>query len=228
MSDGTAKVLVGLDRDGTINAVIDSRLGELEDWRKRVELLPGVLDGLRRIKKIPNARTFIATNQDGVALNGEPHRNLDMRRAREVNQFIINKLDGGILIDASFICPFVDKQYARRASEKGRTIIKSYYRDNHVDRKPNPGMIKKAARKFGTTVEESEIFFIGDAITDVLTGIRAGGIGILVPTRTTRRNEIAEARRMQQESRNQDRVEIADTLLNAAALIERKVLDNID
>jgi histidinol-phosphate phosphatase family protein len=58
-------------------------------------------------------------------------------------------------------------------------------------RKPQPGMVAKAAAELG--VEVGRCAVVGDIIGDVRAGLAAGGRGVLVPTRRTRRAEVGAA-----------------------------------
>jgi histidinol phosphatase-like enzyme len=61
-------VLIGIDRDGTINKDEDYFLGSSPDWKGQVKLLPGVIEGIRMLKSLKDIYVFIVTNQAGVAL----------------------------------------------------------------------------------------------------------------------------------------------------------------
>jgi histidinol-phosphate phosphatase family protein len=58
-------------------------------------------------------------------------------------------------------------------------------------RKPAPGMVLAAARALG--VDPAEVVVIGDIGADVQAAARAGARGILVPTATTRAEEVEAA-----------------------------------
>jgi len=58
-------------------------------------------------------------------------------------------------------------------------------------RKPQPGLIAAAARRFG--IETAECAVIGDIGSDMEAARAAGACGVLVPTHVTRVEEIASA-----------------------------------
>ena len=59
------------------------------------------------------------TNQSGVALKEGRFDKLDMDRAKEVNEEIIERLNShGAYIEDSVICPYVDLDYLKKANKK--------------------------------------------------------------------------------------------------------------
>ncbi len=181
-------VLICVDRDGTINLDENHYLGSKEDWEKHIKFLPGVIPGLKILNRIPNSKIVIITNQSGVALGGEEFEKLTEKRLKEVNYEIIKRLKAkGANIDASFSCPYVDESYVKKAESKGRVVIKKYVKDNHPDKKPNIGMIIKAAKRYGKELKEiKHKFMIGDRYTDIETGLKAGCTSILITSYKTK------------------------------------------
>ena len=172
--------LVCLDRDGVINKDKNYYLGSSHDWKKQVEILPGVVEGIRRLNSASNLETFILTNQSGVGLLDFPL--LDEKRAQEVNNYIMQLLRmQGAFVKRDFICPFLDEKYSAIERQAGHTIDMRYFRENPEDLKPRIGMVKKSATVVGRTLEECRIFFVGDRASDVQTGLNARGYGILIP-----------------------------------------------
>ena len=124
-----------LDRDGTLN-FDPGYLGDPE----LVELLPGVADGLSRLKNEFNFKLIVVSNQSGItrgliidedvkAVNGRINEKLDLHNAA---------------IDAFYYCPF------------------------HPDfdpiekcdcRKPSPKMVFKATEDFSIDLKKS--YFVG-------------------------------------------------------------------
>ena len=174
-------ILVCIDRDGTINEDNNDFLGKTQDWKAKVKFLPGIIQGIRLLNQIPNSKIFIITNQAGVALTDKEFKELTEQRYQEVNEHIVQELaKQGAIIRGVFGCPYIDSKYAEKSKQRGRTVDPKYIIDNHPDLKPNPGMIEKAAKSLGKSLEQCQIYMIGDRLTDVQTGLNAGGIGILV------------------------------------------------
>ncbi len=209
-------ILVCLDRDGTVNEDKNNFLGKTENWKSQVKFLPGVVQGIKLLNQISNLEIFIITNQAGVALADEEFKYLTEQRYREVSEYMIQQLaKKGARITGVFGCPYVDLKYAEKSKKRGRTINPEYLIDNHSDWKPNPGMVKKAAESLGKTLEQCEIYFIGDRLSDVQTGLNAGGIGILVSSSKTK--ELGDEEKVQQLKLQYPRkVYIAKDFLDAA------------
>jgi histidinol-phosphate phosphatase family protein len=207
------KILVCSDRDWTINVDAKHFLGAAENWREQVEFMPGVVEGINLLNGVDKVSFFIISNQAGVALGGNRFNALTEERVREVNDFIIDKLGkNGARVDGCFFCPFVSENYVRDKEEAGITINKEYVRDKNQDRKPDIGMIQKAAKKVGVKIEDCLIYVIGDRDSDVKTGLNAGGKGVLVPSpKTKERGDIEKLKALPQ-----DRIFVADDFLDAA------------
>ncbi len=114
------------------------------------------------IKKLNDAGylVILATNQSGVA------RGI----VQESNVKLINKM---IMDDFK---------------SRGAQIIDAYYCPHPVDggchcRKPNPGMLEMASEKHG--IDLSKSWMVGDRMTDVVAGLKAGCKSILLQNSTT-------------------------------------------
>ena len=124
-------ILICVYRDGTINLDENFYLGSKSHWRNQLEFLPGVVDGIKILNGIPNAKVVIVTNQSGVALQGDDFELLTEQRAREVNEHIIAELSKlGARIDGYRMCPYVTSEYAKHAAEKGREVSSEYVKDD--------------------------------------------------------------------------------------------------
>jgi D-glycero-D-manno-heptose 1,7-bisphosphate phosphatase len=141
---------VFLDRDGTL-------MREVEYCRDpaRVELLPGVVEGLSRLRE-RGYKLVIITNQSGIG------RGLMTTTEYEAVHARLMELLGTDLIDGTYYCP---DHHPDRASER---------------RKPAPGMLLEAARDLGLDLGAS--FLIGDKISDLECARAAGARGVLVRT----------------------------------------------
>jgi len=77
------KILICIDRDGTL--IHDERehlfLGRDDNWQAKVKILPLVIEGLKKMRTLPNAAIYMITNQAGVAISDYPL--LTIEKARE-------------------------------------------------------------------------------------------------------------------------------------------------
>jgi D-glycero-D-manno-heptose 1,7-bisphosphate phosphatase len=216
-------ILVGLDRDGTINEDNNDFLGKTEDWKSRVKFLPGVIEGINLLNQISNTEIFIITNQAGVALADEEFKELTEQKYQEVSRYMIQELaKQGAIIKGVFGCPYIDLKYAEKSRQRGRQVNPEYVKDNHPDWKPNPGMIKKAAESLGKTLDQCQIYMMGDRLTDVQTGLNAGGTGILVSSVKTQ--ELGDKEKTKQlQLQYPNRIYIAKDFFDAAKYIAARV-----
>ncbi|MFC2059481.1 D-glycero-alpha-D-manno-heptose-1,7-bisphosphate 7-phosphatase [Chloroflexota bacterium] len=150
------KRAVFLDRDGTIIEDV----GYLNE-RSRIKFLPRASEAIRLLNET-GFKVIIATNQSGVARGYFTEEKL-----REINSYIQESLaEHGAFIDETYYCP-----------HHVEGIIEEYKKECYY-RKPNPGMIEKAAVEFDISLKDS--FVVGDKITDIEAGHRAGCQTILL------------------------------------------------
>ena len=152
----TGRPAAFLDRDGVL--IEDSGYPHRPEDLK---LIPGAAAAVRRMKDA-GYRTVIVTNQSGVA------RGLfSEERMHAFNAELVARLaQDGAVIDAVYACPFHEKAVEAR-----------YRHPDHPDRKPNPGMILRAAADHGLDLERS--LMIGDRESDMEAARRAGVRGYL-------------------------------------------------
>jgi rfaE bifunctional protein nucleotidyltransferase chain/domain len=135
--------LVLLDRDGTLIR----NLPFLHDPAK-VEILPGVLDGLLKLQAA-GLRLAIGSNQQGIGLGY-----YTVQDFIAVNQRLLRELGGhGIRISKIYFCPHS-------------------LADQCSCRKPAAGMITRAMRELGVAPEHT--FLVGDSDDDMQAGADAG------------------------------------------------------
>lgn len=151
-----------MDRDGTLMEDIDL-LHKAED----VEIF---LFSASAIKKINNSNymAFLITNQPMVA------RNLcDIPTVKEIHNKLETLLgEEGAYLNDIYFCPHhPDSGYPEENKE---------FKIDCTCRKPKPGMINRAVKKYNVDVESS--WFIGDTTTDIQAGINAGLKTALVRT----------------------------------------------
>lgn len=146
-----------LDRDGTINVEVNY-LYKAED----LKLLPGVVDAIKKFN-IMGYKVIVVTNQSGVARGY--YKEEDVMKLHGQIQNILRENDAWI--DAFYYCPH---------------HIEGNLKDYAIDclcRKPNPGLIIKAADEH--QIDLSVSYIVGDKESDILAGINAGvGRSILV------------------------------------------------
>jgi len=131
------KILIFVDRDGTL--VYDDKyfLGSQKNWKSKIKLMPGTIQGLKLLSKLPNSSIHLITNQPGVAIKDLPL--LTKRRAIQVNKEIIKKLRKKGISFGQKVCPHANLSYVKEHSN-------FKFEKNLVDNKcpclkPKPGMI---------------------------------------------------------------------------------------
>jgi histidinol-phosphate phosphatase family protein len=135
--------LVLLDRDGTLIRNVPF----LHDPAK-VEILPGVIDGLLKLQAA-GLLLALVTNQQGIGLGY-----YTVQDFIAVNKRLLGELGArGIRISKIYFCPH---SLAEQCS----------------CRKPATGMIIRAMRELGTSPEET--FMVGDSDDDMQAGADAG------------------------------------------------------
>lgn len=141
---------VFLDRDGTIIEDV----GYLDDCSK-IKFLPRVSEAIKLLNK-SGFKVIIVTNQAGVARGYFTEATV-----KEINRITQESLaENGAVIDKIYYCP-----------HHVEGTIEEYKKDCNW-RKPNTGMIEEAARELGIDLNNS--FIIGDKISDIEAGHRAG------------------------------------------------------
>ncbi len=187
-------ILIGLDRDGTINYGIDY-LGKDDNWKEEVSIYPGVVEGIKKLKSLDGSKVIVATNQLDVARGY-----FGVNRAKEINQYIDELLKvQGAYLDGWYLCYTVSKNYAK---SMGLDENNPWIRDNDL-RKPGIGMLRIAAKDMGFNLKSlamkndnsTGIYFIGDRVTDVLTGLNAKGKSVFL-LNGKNNNEYKRARKM--------------------------------
>jgi D-glycero-D-manno-heptose 1,7-bisphosphate phosphatase len=142
---------VFLDRDGTIG----EEMGYVNHI-DRFQIFPFAAEAIRRLNQaeIP---VIVVTNQSGIARNIFPES-----LVHEVHKKMVSELAaGGAWIDGIYYCP-----------HKSEDVCDC--------RKPNPGMLERAAREH--TLDLAASWVVGDRYGDLEMGFAAGARGILVMT----------------------------------------------
>lgn len=149
---------VFIDRDGTI-----IRQVELLHKVSQIKLFPDAAKAIRGMNRL-GYLVIVVTNQPVVARGIIGPREVDRIHAVLLGRFARK----GAKIDAVYYCPHHPQANIKK------------YRTECACRKPNIGMIMKAAKKFNIDLRKS--FMIGDSTRDVLAGNRAKMKTILVRT----------------------------------------------
>jgi D-glycero-D-manno-heptose 1,7-bisphosphate phosphatase len=152
------KRAVFLDRDGTIN----KEVGYLSS-PEQVRLISGSVEAIKLLAE-NNFKIIIVTNQAGVAKG---------YIKEEVVEAIHNRLRellevSGAKIDAIYFCP-----------HHPDGVIERFKREC-PNRKPNPGMLLKAAQEHNISLKDS--YLVGDMARDIISGVRAGVKTVMVLT----------------------------------------------
>lgn len=142
-----------LDRDGVIN-VDHGYVGAPADF----EFMDGIFP-LTRAAMNAGYRIVVVTNQSGIARGYYGEADF----AALTRHMLAGFAAAGVSIRGVLHCP-----YYRHGS------VAAYARDSFW-RKPNPGMILEAARRFGLDLRRS--VFLGDSLSD-MAAARAAGVGM--------------------------------------------------
>lgn len=145
-----------LDRDGVL--IVDSGYPHRDE---DLVLIPGAAAAVRRLTDAGYV-TVIVTNQSGVA------RGLfTLERMQAFNAALVERLaEAGGRIDAVYACPFL-----------ADAPVEAFRHPDHPDRKPNPGMILRAAAEHDLDLGRS--ILIGDKDSDLEAARRSGVRGEL-------------------------------------------------
>ena len=147
-----------LDRDGLINRKLENDY--VKSWDE-FQFLPGVIEAIKAIneKGLPSSEAkgylvIVVTNQRGIAKGLMTEKDLE-----EIHRRMLKELNKhGARIDDIFYCPHDIS-------------------DNCNCRKPKPGMLIQAQKKWN--IDFARSFIIGDSNSDTEAGQRVGCQGIL-------------------------------------------------
>jgi D-glycero-D-manno-heptose 1,7-bisphosphate phosphatase len=173
------KKAVFLDRDGVINH--KAQEGDYIRTWDQIILLPGAARAVASLNQA-GFKVFVVTNQRGVATRKVRMQDLVEIHARIQHVFAV----AGAVISQFYYCPH-------------NTF------ENCGCRKPQPGMLKRAALEHNLDLGAS--WMIGDSLTDVKAGENAGCRSVLLDSRSRDLSRLSQA------------VLVADTLESAVSLI---------
>ncbi len=150
---------VFLDRDGVITKDPPHYAHKLDQLR----LIPKSAKAIRLLNE-NGFKVIIVSNQSGVARGYYQEKDVEI-----FNHAMEDELrKEGAYIDTIYYCPHHPEA----------EIVD--YRINCDCRKPNPGMLLKSAKNLDIDLKES--FVVGDKISDIVAGFKAGCVTILVLT----------------------------------------------
>jgi D-glycero-D-manno-heptose 1,7-bisphosphate phosphatase len=152
------KPAIFLDRDGTINEEVDHLCDP-----ERLVLIPGAAVAVARLNAqgIP---VVVVTNQSGIGRG---------KFGWQEFAAVMSRMDALLALEQARI----DAVYAAPYHEQGNG---HYAVVDHPDRKPNPGMLQRAAEEHGLDLARS--WMVGDKAIDLEAGRRAGCRVALVRT----------------------------------------------
>jgi D-glycero-D-manno-heptose 1,7-bisphosphate phosphatase len=157
MPDALRRRAVFFDRDGTLN-VDTGYTHEVE----ALELLPGAVEAVRAVNDA-GALAIVVTNQSGLARGLFTEAELSAFHQALQSRFA----EGGAHIDAFYHSPF-----------HGEGSVADLARKDHPDRKPAPGMLRRAILDWD--IESAGSAMLGDTDTDVAAAAAAGVRGAKV------------------------------------------------
>jgi|TARA_B100002003_G_scaffold142886_1_gene132247 D-glycero-D-manno-heptose 1,7-bisphosphate phosphatase len=155
---------VFLDRDGVINELIYHKEQQIFDSPFTVgqfKLLPGVCEAIKKLREM-DYKAILVSNQPGMAkgtISVETFNNIRDKMEEELAK-------EGSILDREYYC----FHHPEAKSEVFRVDCKC--------RKPDPGLIIQAAKDM--RIELSRSWMIGDNLSDVQAGKRAGCRTILL------------------------------------------------
>lgn len=208
------KILIFVDRDGTL--IYDKKyyLGSQKNWKSKVKFLPSVIRGLKLLNKNLNPNIYMITNQPGVAIKNFPL--LTLEKAHKVSLYVMKLLEKkGVFLKGYDVCGKAHASYTKKRSEFefDKKLI-----GNFSCIKPRPGMINTVLKNEKLNRKQVKIYVIGDRVSDVKTALNAKGCGIMIPFK----NEKGEKEKVKK--LNTKNKYIAKNFLDAAKIILEREL----
>jgi D-glycero-D-manno-heptose 1,7-bisphosphate phosphatase len=154
---------VFLDRDGVLDELVyynDGHVGSSISAKKLVVYSKAA----EAVKKIHAAgyEAIVVSNQAGVARKLFSYQEF-LKMNEKIKMTLSRK---GVHLDAEYYC-----------LHHPRALIKKYKKNCNC-RKPKPGLLIRAAKE--NNLDLKKCFFVGDSLTDVQAGIRAGCKTVLI------------------------------------------------
>lgn len=139
-----------LDRDGVVNVEV-GYLHRMED----VEFVPGIVSLCRTAAGL-GYRLVVVTNQAGIARGFYSEADFETLMTWMRGELKTQRVE----FDAVYHCPYHPEHGVGE------------YKREHEDRKPGTGMLRRAVREFGVSLEESVL--VGDRCSDIAAANSAG------------------------------------------------------
>jgi D,D-heptose 1,7-bisphosphate phosphatase len=149
-----------LDRDGTVN-----KFNEFITKPEDLELIEGAAEAIKKINSL-GYLAIVITNQPVIARGEVDFQTLDLIHMKMETDLGRH----GAYIDDLFFCP--------HHPDKGFPGERPEYKIDCDCRKPKPGMIHKAAKKYNIDLCQS--YMAGDDMRDIQAGINAGCIPVFL------------------------------------------------
>lgn len=153
-SEKNSKIVIGIDRDGTINKDLGTYVTRPEDF----DPIPNSLEAIALLRK-HNFQIVIISNQGGIEKGIMTQQDVD-----RVHEYMFK-----LLGEAG--CPNIDALYYSASSRKGDEWAK-----------PNVGMFKRAEKENKNIKFSRGGYYVGDKITDLKAAAKIGATPILVRT----------------------------------------------
>jgi D-glycero-D-manno-heptose 1,7-bisphosphate phosphatase len=165
--DGQTRRAVFIDRDGVINQMyFHPEFGTVDSPANpdQFELLPGVGESIAGLNRA-GLLVVVVSNQPGIAKRKFTPELLEAMESK----MVAGIESAGGKLDAVYNC-----------LHHPEASLPEYRM--HCDcRKPEPGLLIRAARRWNIDLARS--YMIGDGVTDILAGSRAGAITLFVSSR---------------------------------------------
>ncbi len=153
-----------LDRDGVLNEIIYHEEAGIIDTPFTPEqfiLIPGAGEGVKALNQT-GFKVILVSNQPGLAKNHFSQSTFEAIRSKMKNELA----KAGAHLDAEYYC--LHHPEARNLEYKVKCDC----------RKPNPGLLFKAAKDMEIDIKNS--WMVGDSITDIKAGKNAGCKTVLI------------------------------------------------
>ncbi len=151
-----------LDRDGVINRLRENDY--VKNWNE-FEFIPGVKESIAGLSKI-FGRIVVVTNQQGIGKGLYTAQDLNQIHSKMISAIE----DAGGKIDRIYFAPALEIE-------------------NSPLRKPNTGMAELAVSDF-PDIQLNKSIIVGDSVTDMIFGKRAGMKTVFVGNKNVNENEM--------------------------------------
>lgn len=152
-TDKNSKIVIGLDRDGTINKDLGTYVTRPEDF----EPIPGSLEAITKLKQL-KYQVVIITNQGGIQ-KGIMEQS-DVERVHQKMFELLGRAG----------CQFIDGLYFSESNMK-----------QDIYAKPNNGMFKRCEKE-NPNIKFSRGYYVGDKLSDLKVAMKMKAKPILVRT----------------------------------------------